>query len=255
MAAECVTLWIGDALGPVERACLRSVARHHSTALYCYWPISGVPDEVEVRDASEILPYEIVTEPWVARADLYSDWFRYELLKRGLGTWVDADIYLLSALDLESPYLFGFESPTHLNTAVFRAPSESPLVQRLLQPFHKRTTPKWLPWHKYAAKRAREVLTGRVNLTNLPWGTMSPIALTALARELGLTELAQPKERFYPVPWQQARWVLDPDVALNQVIADGTVAIHLWNYCIASFKDAPAPAGSFLDRLQREGAL
>jgi hypothetical protein len=37
------------------------------------------------------------------------------------------------------------------------------------------------------------------------------------------------------------------------VIGDGTVAIHLWNYCISSFKNQTAPPGSFLDRLQREG--
>src|SRR5690349_7920416 len=35
--ADCVTLWIGESLGAVERACLRSVLRQgHSLALYCY---------------------------------------------------------------------------------------------------------------------------------------------------------------------------------------------------------------------------
>ena len=256
MNSDCVTLWIGDGLGAVERACLRSVARHgHKIALYTHGPIKGVPGEVEQRDASEILPLERITAPWCARADLYSDWFRYELLRRELGTWVDTDIYLLSRLDTESPYLFGRQSPELLNNAVFRVPPDSPLLPELLEPFEKRTTPKWMPWHKYVPKRARELLTGHVDLTDIPWGTTSPVAVTALARKFGLTQLAQPQERFYPVPWQDARWILDPTTLLEDVISDGTVAIHLWNYCISSFKNEPAPPGSFLDRLQREGAL
>src|SRR5205823_3142146 len=128
---------------------------------------------------------------------------------------------------------------------------DSPLLPRLLEPFLKRTTPKWMPWHKYARRRARELLTGKVDLTDIPRG---PTALSALARRLGLTHLAQPQERFYPVPWQQARWILDPRIRLEDVIGEGTAAIHLWNYCISSFKNEPAPHGSFLERLQQEGS-
>jgi hypothetical protein len=252
--SQCVTLWIGDHLGPVERACIRSVARHHKVALYAYDYVRGVPDEVELRDASAILPYETVTAPWCARADLFSDWFRYELLLRGLGTWFDTDIYLLAPLDMESPYLFGIESKKYLNNAVFRTPADSPLLPRLLDPFLKRRTPNWIPWPKYALRRARELLTGNVDLTDLPWGTTSPVALSVLARKLGLAHLAQPQERFYPVPWQEARWILNPAIRLQDVISDGTVAIHLWNYCLSDFKNEPAPQGSFLERLQQEGA-
>jgi hypothetical protein len=103
--------------------------------------------------------------------------------------------------------------------------------------------------------RALELLTGQVDLTETDWGTMSPVALTALARRFGLTHLAQPQERFYPVPWQKAEWIRDPQIALEDVISEGTIAIHLWNYCISSFKNEPAPEGSFLARLQQEGAL
>lgn len=245
---------MGEALGPVERACLRSIAKYHPIALYAYGPLRGVPYGVELRDASEILPYETVTAPWCARADLYSDWFRYELLRRGLGTWVDTDIYLLAPLDFESSHLFGFEAVSRLNSAVFRVPPESPLLTGLLEPFEKRTTPRWMPWHKYGPKRLRELITGHVDLTDIPWGTTSPTALTALARKFGLTHLAQPCERFYPMPYQQANWIVDPDIALEDVVSEGTVAVHLWNYCISGFKDSPAPAGSFLARLQQEGA-
>jgi alpha 1,4-glycosyltransferase len=255
VTADCLTLWIGDSLGPVERACLRSFARQgHKVALYCYDEPQGVPAEIDVRDASAIIPRAVISEPWIARADLYSDWFRYELLKRGLGTWVDADVYLVRPLDMEKPYLFGVQDAPIVNNALLRVPTDSPLLPELLEPFVRRTTPRWLPWHKYLPLRARELLTGQVDLTKVPWGTTSPYALTPLVRKHGLEHWAEPQERFYPVPWQRADWIADPGTALDQVITEGTVAIHLWNRCISQFKNDPAPAGSFLDRLQQEGA-
>lgn len=253
MIADCVTLWIGDSLGPVERACLRSVARHHPVALYCYNEPAGVPREVELRDASAVLPYEKISGQWCDRADLYSDWFRYELLRRGLGTWVDADVYLLSPLDMQRPYLFGWEEPGVLNNAVFRLPPDSPLLPKFLEPFHKRTTPKYLPRSQYIRMRIREFLIGKPDLRGIPWGTTSPWALTGLAREFGVEYFAEPVDRFYPVPWERADWILDPELRLEDMITSASVAVHLWNRCIEHYKNKPAPPGSFLARLHEEG--
>lgn len=255
MTSDCVTLWVGDSLGPVERACLRSVVRQgHKVALYCYGRPEGAPAEVELRDASAILPSNAIPEAKGTHAALHADWFRYELLTRGLGTWVDTDIYLLSPLDMEKPYLFGVEAWPLLNNAVLRMPPDSPLLPRLLEPFVKRTTPGWIrPRRKYVAMRAVEILTGKVDLTKAPWGATGPQALTAMTHEFGLEHLAEPQDRFYPVRWQNAGWIRDPAIAVEDVITDATVAIHLWNRCIAAFKNDPAPAGSFLHRLQQEG--
>ena len=77
--------------------------------------------------------------------------------------------------------------------------------------------------------------------------------MTHLAREYGLDHLAEPRERFYPVHWTEAEWILDPAIKPEDVITGETVAIHLWNYRIRAFKDAPGPPGSFLHRLHQEG--
>src|SRR6476659_583016 len=89
---RCVTLWIGDSLGPIERACLRSVLGHgHALTLYCYKEPIGIPAGVDLADASAILPESAVLRDSTGSVALFSDWFRYELLQRGLGTWVDTD--------------------------------------------------------------------------------------------------------------------------------------------------------------------
>src|SRR4029079_12546124 len=87
---QCVTLWVGEGFGAVERACLRSVVRQgHRLTLYCYREPIGIPDGVELQDASQVLPATAVMRHRRGSVAPFSDWFRYELLKRGLGTWID----------------------------------------------------------------------------------------------------------------------------------------------------------------------
>jgi hypothetical protein len=251
---DCVTLWIGDRLGLVERACLRSVVRQgHSLALYCYGRPQNVPEGVEVHDASAILPQTAIFRHTSGSVGPFSDWFRYEIQRRGLGIWVDTDIYLLRPLDVQRPTLFGEQQPGMINNAILRLPPDSPVVGELLRTFEKKTTPRWLPARDYYPERIREWMAGGVDLSRLRWGTTGPHGLTALARKFGIASAALPAEIFYPVPWWKAEWIGSPDVALDDVLTPATVAIHLWNECIRGLKDQPAPARSFLHRLQREG--
>jgi len=254
VTADCVTLWIGEALGPVERACLKSVLRHgHRHSLYCYDRPEGVPDGVELRDASEILPQSEVFFHRDGSVAMFADWFRYELQRHGLGTWVDTDVYLLRPLDGDRPHLFGREAPDLINNAVLRIPPHSPLLTELLQMFERRTVPQWLPWRAKLRAHARALIGGKADFSRLPFGATGPDALTAIAERLGLASEALPSDVFNPVAWWDAEWICDPQITLDSVTTERTVAVHLWNECIKDFKGAPAPKGSFLARLQHEG--
>lgn len=252
---DCVTLWVGDRLGAVERACLRSaLGQGHRVALYAYRAPDGVPAGVELRDAAEILPRSLVFRHRRGSIAPFSDWFRYELQRRGLGTWIDTDMYLLAPLDDRRPNLFGEQEPGLINNAILRLAPDSPMLPLLLGPFEQGTVPAWLRPRDYWLARGRRLVSGRADFSAMPWGATGPGALTAVAERLGLSNEALPADIFYPVRWRQAGWILDPTVDLADMISDRTVAVHLWNDCIREFKDEPAPAGSFLDRLQREGA-
>lgn len=232
---------------------MRSVLRQgHRLALYCYRLPDGVPKGVEVRDASEILPEQAVFRNRLSVA-YFSDWFRYELLRRGEGTWLDTDLYLLEPIDLQRPYLFGEQQPGLINNAVLRLPPDSPALAELLRPFEECRTPSWLPWRPYLKSRFRELVGGKADLARLPWGSTGPHALTAVLKRTELASEALPSDIFYPIPWQKADWVLDPALRLEELVTEQSVAVHLWNECIRSFKDDPAPEGSFLARLQSEG--
>lgn len=255
MAADCSTLWIGDALGPVERACLRSVLNQgHQLTLYCYRKPEGIPHGVQIRDAHDILPASEIFFHRNGSIAAFADWFRLELQRRGLGTWVDTDVYLLSPLDAERPYLFGEEEqPSGINNAVLRLPADAPLLAALLDIFKTRRIPSWFPPRIYWRARLREMIGGRVDFTDLPLGSTGPFALTAAARRFGVAGEALPVDVFNPVAWDKAGWIRDPAIRLESVITKRTVAVHLWNECIKRFKNAPAAEGSFLSRLHHEG--
>ena len=251
---QCVSLWIGDGFGAVERACLRSVVRQgHRLTLYCYDEPIGIPDGVDLADAAEILPASALVRHRTGSVAPFSDWFRYELLKRGKGTWVDTDMYLIRPLDEEAPYLFGEERDGVINNAVLRLPADSPALDALLAPFHG-SMPDWLAARHRLASRIRRWITGEMDVGAMPWGTTGPAALTAIAARYGLSSQALAPAIFYPVPWQRADWILDPNLRPEEMVTDQTVGIHLWNECIRKIKTRPPPEDSFLHRLWTEGA-
>ena len=249
------SLWIGERMGPVERACLRSfLAYGHRFQLWCYAPPAGVPRGVELRDAAEILPEATVVRHIGGSVSLFSNRFRYELQRRGEGLWVDCDVYLLKPLPPLPDHLFAWAAPDQVCTAVMRLPPDSPLIPPLLEVFAERSVPPWLPLRARLAARWRLSRTGRSDLARMPWGSAGPLALTHLCRLHGLDRLAWPAETFYPVHWTRAAWIRDPLVQVTDVAGPGTLAVHLWNELIKRFKNAPAPPGSFLARLHSEGA-
>jgi hypothetical protein len=239
----------------VERACLKSVLRQgHRLALYCYAQPAGVPAGVELRDAAEILPENRIIRHKSGSVALFANWFRYELQRRRLGTWLDTDAYLLKPLESERPYLYGEFEPGRINNGLIRIPADSPLLPPLIALFEERTVPDWLPPRARVAAWWRLKTTGRSGLSQMPWGSAGPQALTALAHRHGLAHLAEPPEVLYPARWEDAAWIRDPGVALEDVITPRTVSIHVWNERIKQFKHEPAAPGSFLARLQAEGA-
>lgn len=250
---DCNTFWEGS-LGPVERACMRSVLRQgHRLVLWCYSRPSGVPAGVALADASQILPREAVIRHHTGSIALFSDRFRYELQRHAKGMWLDGDVYLLRPIP-DGDYILGEFEPGLLNGGVLKLPPDSPLLKDLLSLFETDSIPRFLPLRARLAAALRRALGGKADLSRMPWGTAGPWALTAYARQHGVAALAAPPPVYSPVHWTEAGWIADPGQTLSARIGAGTVALHLWNERIKAFKDAPAARGSFLERLQKEGA-
>lgn len=248
-------LWVGERLGSLERACMRSVMRRgHRLTLWSYNPPANVPEGVMVADADEILPESSVIRHYKSGSvALFSDWFRYELQRHGKGVWLDSDVYLLRPIP-DAEYLLTEFEPRLINGAVLKIPHDSPMLDDLLALFERDIIPWWLPLRARTAAHWRRITRGKADIARMPWGMAGPWALTAYARKHGVDCLAAAPELYSPVLWQEAAWISDPTQQLEARKGESTIAVHLWNERIKGFKDAPAPRGSFLARLQEEGA-
>ncbi|MDK9697036.1 MAG: hypothetical protein OEL76_11640 [Siculibacillus sp.] len=250
----CNTLWIGDRLGPVAAACLASFLRHgHRVRVHAYRPLADLPPGVEIVDAAEVLPETaIVRHRPSGSPALFSNRFRYELLRRGAGLWIDADLYCVRPIDFPEDHVFGLEEPGAINGAVLRLAPDDPVLERLAAIFTERAAiPPWieLPARRRLVLRARRLLGLASDLGKLPWGVAGPRAVTWLLREAGRLDEAHPVDVFYPLHWSQIDRLYAADGDIEAVVTPRTRTIHLWNNLLARRPLEEAETGSFLERL------
>jgi mannosyltransferase OCH1-like enzyme len=202
------TLWIGEALSPMERLCLTSFLQHgHDVHLYVYEEVRNIPAGVTVRDAAEILPASRIFRYREHNSVAgFANFFRYKLLHERGGWWVDTDIICLRPFTFEDEYVFGAEisyKQRIVNNCVIRASAGSAIMERA--------------WHTCDAR----------DPTTLKWGETGPKLLTQLVEELGLDRYVQGPEVFCPIPWSEWRKLAYPDTKLK--FPRTTRAVHLWN--------------------------
>lgn len=109
--AELQVLWTGAPLGPLEKLSLASfIAYGHPVILYTYDTISQVKEQIpqsirygiKVVDANTILEKsKVFTFKGRNKAYQYlpfSDWFRFTMLHKKGGRWIDLDMTLIKPL-------------------------------------------------------------------------------------------------------------------------------------------------------------
>jgi hypothetical protein len=238
MAASVASLWVGGALTPYEVLCMRSFLDHGiGYRLYTYEDLP-VPEGVERRDAAQICPPSAIfrLEPGIGHGSLapFSDIFRYELLLREGGWWVDTDVVCLRPDLPPRDTFFARESPELVNCAVLRFP----------------------PGHAVMRCCRDKALARRADPA---WGATGPGLLTAVLAEQGLLEQAAPPACCYPVGWAELLDLFDPEKAgaVGARVAPA-FALHLWNEITrrnAINKQVAPPAGAFLDGLMQRHAI
>lgn len=258
-----LTFWHGP-LSWLERLCLKSLQRQgHPVAVYAYARPEGLPDGVEWRDAAQILPAESLTfYKGKGTVAVFSDRFRLELLRRGLGLWADADVFALKPLVLDTPYLFGFERGPRpgeksgsVNNAVLHIPADSPLLADLLAVFAPGRRPlfePFLPPVRRFEVALRRVLGDPVPPEAMQFGATGPFPLTHYIRARNLLGQVAPVPVYYPVAYEDVPLLLTASDILERRLRPETRALHIWRSQLTNRGRAglatPAP-GSPLARL------
>lgn len=224
-------IWIGRELGDIQAACLRSFLRAgHKAVLHCYTPPNDVPSGVEIANAARLLPESKLTRHRETGSfALFSDLLRYEILRAGLGLYVDCDMFCVRPIEDED-YIFGFSGPKTLNNAVLKLPPHCPCLLDLCQIGEPRFVPPWFtPRHKLGLRIQRILRGSGPSIEDLPWGSTGPKALTYYARKHGIAPHAKDKKVFYPVDTHEIALLFDPERSLDDLISPATMTIHLYN--------------------------
>jgi hypothetical protein len=223
--------------------------------VWAYGPIEGLPREVEVRDARELLPEEaIVLHRFSGSVAMFSNRFRYHLLQRYPVTWFDMDVLLLRPLTIDTPYLFGWETADSICNAILRLPHGSRPLRDLVAYTDARVpVPPWWPLEKRIQQRVLGIIGRHERAEDMPWGSFGPRAVTNALRRHRLTDRALPANVFYPVLWEHTALFYQPKDILTARLAAETIAVHLWSTGsllatpeMRQMRAAPPPAGSWI---------
>ena len=253
------SLWIGENLGYVERLTMVSALNvGHPFTLYSYAPekLRGVPDGVELGDANEVVPYGALARyfdgGWAA---LGTDFFGYAMQAKGVGTWVDLDLYFIRPIDFHETYVFGWEHESSINGAVLRLPPDSGMVRELLEIPHLNWRPPFYGPRKSAIYYWTRLRQGDLRPENYRWGTFGPHILTYLAKKYGVAKQAKGRCVFYPVKHREAKLLCGPPEAVQSRLTHETRTVHLWHSVLNREARVSPPPGSYLEAACRRHGL
>lgn len=222
MVPDVVTFWHGP-LDRLRLTCLRSqVAVGHKVTVYSFDPLPGLPDGVGNAEADAILPHAFAEKLRPPQADggwrdctilQFSDFFRMRLMARQTGLWLDADVLLLKAVEIDpAKPRFAWERRRQIGNSVLYLPANDPIVRAfedLMQ--QDELTPDWLGLRHRVAFTLRKLRGGSNRLSDLRVAIYGPASLTALARRAGELNGALPKKSFYAVHAEPKRFFAPAD--------------------------------------------
>ena len=251
-------LWIGNSLPPLQRLCLASaVSTGACVRLFTYEPVEGIPSGVEVVDGNEVLGLDkMVRHRQSQSAALFSDRFRYEVIGKALGAWIDTDLLFIKAPQATGDCLVGWEDDELVGSAFIWVKPGQPLIDELrVQASDDYLVPGWLPGWKRGYLTARKLIGRPKHVSDLDWGVIGPHLLTWLLKQKGMIAQARPTSWFSPVPWDDRLRIGDGSYDWKARIRPETICVHLWNYGLTPEQRFRAPEpGSLLQTIaERSG--
>jgi hypothetical protein len=230
------SFWHGAPVGPYQLVCLASfVQRGYQVELFSYDRSLEVPHWIALRDAREIYPTDHVLKYQIefgrGSPALHANLFRYAMLHRLGGWWIDLDVVMLREVAPQTELFFArlTETDRRVNQAVLKFPAGHPLL---------------------AEARDECIDLGE---SVAVWGETGPTLITRLIEQHGLAAAVRSWQQVHPIPWNDLLALFDPARCQEvQERCGQSDFLHLFNEAWRGAGIPPdwgPPEGSFLDRL------
>jgi len=125
------SLWIGPRLSNMEYLCIKSfIDFGHEFHLYTYNKVDNIPKGVIVKDGNEILPASEIYRYKSGSVSAFSNLFRFTMLYKKGGYWVDTDLVCVKKFDFKEDYVFTSEPSEDyqrqvINAGIIKCPKDS----------------------------------------------------------------------------------------------------------------------------------
>lgn len=247
------SLWVRGRLTTMEKLCIKSFLENgHEFHLYTYDEVSGVPGGAIIRDGREILSEDKIftyqTEGF-GEGELagFADWFRYVLLYKKGGWWVDTDVVCTKKFDFEKNKIMATTytddgRPTASN-CVMKLPKEDELLKYCID------------------------ICENIRVDKIDFGDTGPVLVKKGIERLGLQSYTVPPHVFCPINYHYFEDLVSPPIGFWKRlkrrfwhsipvgrIRESTHSVHLYNQMWKDAgldKEGTYPPGSIYEKLKR----
>ena len=225
------SLWIGDDLTQIEKLCIQSFIDHgHKFHLYTYSNIGGIPEGTIIKDGNEILDSSNIFQNKNGSYAHFADWFRYAMLMKKGGFWVDMDVICVKPFDFDSEIILTGGRNSHAN-GIIGMPENHPMMAAL-----------------------EKNCCNYQNKERASWGAMGgPLVFSRFIRVFKMEQYGRPFEYFYPWPCDTWQFAFDRTFCEGINLYPNTYAIHLYNEMgrkIKLDKNAQFDSDSLIEQLK-----
>ena len=222
------SLWVGDSLSTIERLAISSFLKNgHDFHLYTYETVNNVPQGTTLKNAREICEFDdsIKISQGFGKGSYapFADYFRFQLLAKKGGWWVDLDVVCLKTFR---------GLPDAVVATSFEVPEgDMPNCNVLAFPLGH-----WFP--EACVKRWKDSFS-----ENFQYALGVEIVKSVI-RENNAEDLLLPHDVFNPISWRHVRYLLQKQESIWTKtgikrllgmtepvgkISNNSRAIHLWN--------------------------
>lgn len=201
-------LWIGTALSKMEQLCIASYLQNgHDFHLYAYGRVDNTPSGARIMDANEIIPAGDLVKDEFGGYVNFSNKFRYMLLYKKGGWWVDMDTVCLKPFDFKESYVFSSEASVPykrllVNTTFIKSQPGAPFLKDCIDFINSR------------------------GFENIHWGELGVNLISRMIFTNQLSEHIKSPEYFCPYSGHELNGLIQ-NAATTDI--SGSYAIHWWN--------------------------